>query len=402
MAAKKKSKKKPKPAKKTPKKSSKKAAKGPSKTRGVPTYGVLRGVVVAHGREDDPDTPHLQLIVVANGERWRCAINVLSSDDKATPDEKEVRFIILDPLTSHPILSRLAGLSAGFTRLPERRSGQTLDFVREPFFAFQDMQHLPFAAPGVGNDLQDLMEVYVNKAEGKPAAEAEVFVWGSKFSGGTPRPADVKFNTRQGVHNVHMNQGNPLDPVNPNKDHFEDNGVFQDGGVIFKLSNPDRFVGVFLKFESQATQTDDQTGAPLGVPAIPPPVQPAQPGQPAVPVPPTAPPALPAQPSVAIVAALVNPEGEEIGNETVTLLNTLSQPVNLAGWRIEDRDGNGDPLDGVQLRGGEARTIVLTGAGARLGNNGGAISLRNREGLRVHSVTYSAEDAAEQGRTIIF
>jgi uncharacterized protein YukJ len=390
MASKKKAKKSAKkPAKKPAKKSAKKAAKKPSPPRGVSSYGVLRGVVIQHGREDsDPESPHLQLILVANGQRWRCAVNVLSSDKKASEDEKEVRFAVVDPLVGHPVLSRLNDLDEGFTFLRDRRPGQTLDFVREPLFAFEDMRHLPFFGPGVGDDLQDILELHVNKAEGKPAEEAEVFVWGSKFSG-DQRPPDIQFNTRQGVHNIHMNQGNPREGG-----HFGDNGVFQDGGLIFRF--PDRFVGIFLKFESQSFQTDDQTGAPVeGAP----PFVPPKPGeQPPVR---TLPP-ITSRPAVAIVAAVVNPEGEEIGNETVTLLNTLSQPVNLAGWGIEDRTGQRDSLDGAQLRGGEARTIVLTGQGARLGNKGGAITLRDRDGLRVHSVTYSQEDAREQGRTILF
>jgi len=69
--------------------------------------------------------------------------------------------------------------------------------------------------------------------------------------------------------------------------------------------------------------------------------------------------------------------------------------------RPEDRDGNSDRLDGVQLHGGESRLLVLTGEGARLGNKGGSISLRDRNGLRIHSVTYSKEDASQQGRTIL-
>jgi uncharacterized protein YukJ len=369
-SAKKSAKKPQKPAKKPAQKKGQKAAK----THGVPSYGVLRGVVVQHGREDgDASSPHLQLIVEAKGERWRCAINVLSSDAKASPEEKEVRFAIVDPLTSHPILGRLGGLAAGFTPLPERKTGSTLDFVREPLFKPEDMQHLPFFRPGVGDDLQDLLEVYVNKAEGKPATAAEVFVWGSKFSGGTPRPADQQFKTKQGVHNVHMNQGNPAGAF------FGDNGIFQDGGVIFRF--PDRVVGVFLRFESQTFLTDD-----TGAPRIPGKV--IDSGL--------------KRPAVAIVAAVANPGGEESGHETVTLIDTLALPVNLAGWTIKDQDGNSDSLNGVQLRGGEAKLIVLTGQGARLGNNGGAISLLDRDGVRIHSVTYSKEDVAEPGRTILF
>ncbi len=369
-AAKKSAKKPQKPAKKPAPKKGQKSAK----PHGVPSYGVLRGVVVQHGREDgDASSPHLQLIVEAKGERWRCAINVLSSDAKASPEEKEVRFAIVDPLTSHPILGRLGDLAEGFTPLPQRKTGSTLDFVREPLFKPEDMRHLPFFGPGVGDDLQDLLEVYVNKAEGKPAATAEVFVWGSKFSGGAPRPADKQFKTKQGVHNVHMNQGNPAGSF------FGDNGIFQDGGVIFRF--PDRIVGVFLRFESQTFQTDD-TGAPRTAEKV------IDSGL--------------KRPAVAIVAAVVNPGGEEAGHETVTLIDTLALPVNLAGWTIEDRDGNSDSLNGVQLRGGEAKLIVLTGQGARLGNNGGAISLRDRDGARIHSVTYSKEDAVEPGRTILF
>jgi len=224
--------------------------------------------------------------------------------------------------------------------------------------------------------LQDLLQVYVNKAESKPASVAEVFVWGSKFAGGT-RPADDQFKTNQGVHNIHMNQGNPKGP------HFDDNGVFQDGGLIFRFSNPDRYVGIFLKFESQSFQTHEQTGAPLATPD------------------PSKPTLLGTQPSVVIVAALVNPAGEEIGGETVTLLNTLAEAVDLQGWTVEDRDGNPDRLN-QQLQAGEAKTITLSGQGARLSNKGGSITLKDSNDVRVHSVTYSKNDVVEQGRTLLF
>ena len=353
-------------------------------TKGISNYGVLRGIVVEHGREDnDPESPHLQIIVEAKGQRWRCAVNVLSTEKNKTPDEREVLFAIIDPLVGHPILDRLHDLSEGFTPLPDHKPGLTLDFVREPLFAPKDIKHLPPSGPAVGDDLQDLLEVYVNKAEGKSASVAEVFVWGAKFAGGQ-RPADKQFKTKQGVHEIHMNQGNPKGP------HFGDNGVFQDGGLIFRFSNPAQYVGIFLKFDSQSFQTNDRTGTPLTGADQP------------KPIPPDKQPLPGARSPVAIVAAVVNPDGEEIGNETVTLLNTLSEAVNLTGWAIEDRDGNRDLIDGQQLRAGESKVIVLSGQGARLSNKGGAITLRDPDGMRVHSVTYSKKDAAEQGRTILF
>ena len=44
-------------------------------------YGVLRGRVDRFVREDDLDSPHLQIRVLdANQGAWRIAVNVLSSD----------------------------------------------------------------------------------------------------------------------------------------------------------------------------------------------------------------------------------------------------------------------------------------------------------------------------------
>ena len=51
--------------------------------------------------------------------------------------------------------------------------------------------------------------------------------------------------------------------------------------------------------------------------------------------------------AVRIVAALVNPvQSPEI--ETVTVLNATAQTVDLAGWKLLDRDKNAMPLQGVQ------------------------------------------------------
>jgi len=46
-------------------------------------YGVLRGRVDIFKREDDLNTPHLQIkIVDGQNQAWRIAVNVLSGDQK--------------------------------------------------------------------------------------------------------------------------------------------------------------------------------------------------------------------------------------------------------------------------------------------------------------------------------
>ena len=65
-------------------------------------YGVLRGQVDIFKREDDNNSPHLQIKVLdGNGQPWRAAVNVLSSDQSL------VIFHRADPLQNHPLLAGL-------------------------------------------------------------------------------------------------------------------------------------------------------------------------------------------------------------------------------------------------------------------------------------------------------
>lgn len=101
-----------------------------------------------------------------------------------------------------------------------------------------------------------------------------------------------------------------------------------------------------------------------------------------------------------IVAALPNPAGTDLGNETVTILNTRADPIDLAQYRIQDSDGDsGLVLHGV-LAGGDALRVRLN-AEVRLGNRGDTIRLVSPAGEVVDEVSYS-EDQAASGRSVAF
>ncbi|WP_209018869.1 lamin tail domain-containing protein [Endobacterium cereale] len=130
-------------------------------------------------------------------------------------------------------------------------------------------------------------------------------------------------------------------------------------------------------------------------------VQP-QPGQPSTPVQPSQPPH-PAGPStVRILAALVNPLGEDQDKETVTLINTGSETQSLEAWKLVDANRNSFGLEDVTLAPGMAITIRLPRNSVQLSNKGGEIRLVNRDGHTAHVVTYSKAQAQDQGRTIVF
>lgn len=210
-------------------------------------YGVLRGQVDIFKREDDDDAPHLQIkIIDGNGQSWRAAVNVLSGDHSL------VIFHRADPLQNNPILDMLPQVAPGFTLLPPavRSASTALDFFRSPLFDWKNGIAIPQAGPGADDDLQDTLVTYLTQLREQ---QGELFIFGAKFpepnQQPSPRPIDHEFHTRQGMHDIHMNQGNPK----PGQ-FAQDNGVFHDGGLILKF--PARYVGLFLRFQTQWLPTD--------------------------------------------------------------------------------------------------------------------------------------------------
>jgi hypothetical protein len=263
-----------------------------------------------------------------------------------------------------------------------------LDYFRAPLFDWPTGVAVPPTGPGANDDLQDAISTYLTQLI---AQNGELFVFGAKFpkpgEPPNPRPIDHEFHTSQGVHDVHMNQGNP----NPGS-FAKDNGVFQDGGLI--LSFPNRFVGLFFRFKTQLLPTNNSTGHPSpGAQEIPPGGVPLNGGVPTAPA---------ANPFVYIERALINPVGNDPGKEVVVIGNTTTSSVNLAGWSLVDKNNNAEVLANVLLPPGESRAVGLSGNGVQLSNKGGTIRLRNPAGDQVHAVSYSQDDASKEDRYIRF
>ncbi|WP_245506660.1 hypothetical protein [Rhizobium sp. PP-F2F-G48] len=105
---------------------------------------------------------------------------------------------------------------------------------------------------------------------------------------------------------------------------------------------------------------------------------------------------------VRILAALVNPVGEDPGQETVTLINGGAATISLEGWFLVDKMKNRFAVGDVTLGGGIATTVLLPKNSIQLSNKGGEIRLVDRDGHTAHLVTYSKAQASTEGQTIIF
>ncbi|AEV82887.1 hypothetical protein ACWT_1868 [Actinoplanes sp. SE50] len=328
----------------------------------IKRYGVLRAAVIDR-RIETSDTPHYQIQLRAGGIDYRAAVNVRSQQSPP-----ELLYLAVDAF-AHPVLDQLRRLPDGFTELESRSGGPALDYIRSNLFQRPDMRPVPTAEPGPENDLGDFLDHHVRRALGD--ADARAYVFGQAWGPEAIEDKIFHFSPGNGVHDVHMNQGN--------EGRFAgDDGVYQDGALLLQFG--DAWVAIFLAFQSQAWHTDDITGHKL--PDVPGP-GPASTDR-----------------RVRIVAALADPAGPAPERETVTLVNAGPSDQDLSGWALLDRAGNRQALRGAFPAGG-ALQVTLT-APVALGNRGGTITLLDAAGLKVDGVAYTADQAGREGWTIVF
>jgi uncharacterized protein YukJ len=330
------------------------------------SYGVLVGRAVDRRREGGGNSPHYQVRIDGGGTSYRIAVNVKSQESPS-----ELLYVVDDDLR-HPLTAAVGGLGAGWHALPSKPGGASIDFIRSNLFGRARMRALPPDVAGPDNDLADVLDHYVQRAIGDPAGR--VFAFGERW--GPENAVKDKvfgFQPGNGVHDIHMNQGNSA--------RFRgDDGVWQDGALLIRLG--DRWIGIFLAFQSQAWHTDDATGHAIAGPPPPPP-EPVP-----VPVPEPVPVPVPDDPAVRILAAMVNPNGGSPEAESVLLINTSPSAVDLTGWRLADRMKQTCALPGGPLAAGAVLKVPLA-RNVQLGNKGGSITLLDGQGLKVAGVAYA-------------
>jgi uncharacterized protein YukJ len=327
-------------------------------------YALLTGTAVAHQRETGVDTPHQQVHVRDEaGVSYRVPINVRSQSDK--PD----LLYLVDEDFHHPVTAAVESLGSGRHTLGPGPGGPNLDYVRANLFDPAKMRVLPGNVEGPDNDLQDILEPLLDRAIADQSARIHVFgaPWGPETEPDKLFDKVFGFTPGNGVHEIHMNQGN--DGV------FErDDGVWQDGGLLLHFPAADRWVAVFLAFQSQKFHTDDAAGHAIDreVPS-----------------------------TVQIAAALVNPVGPAPEQERVLLINASPDAVDLTGWQLADKAKQKCPVPGGPLAPGATLQVELA-APVQLGNHGGIITLLDAAGLKASGVSYTEQQAQREGWTIVF
>lgn len=339
--------------------------------------------VTAETAQEDPNSPHIHLFYEdGRGEEYRASINVKSKS--AISELACYRFDNFQ----HPVLREISDLGRGWHNLEKKPGGAALDYVRGNLFHFKDGILLPHDIPGAENDLLDLMMPILQTASSK---QSKIYLFGEPYS------------NKKGIHDIHMNQGSA-------GQFARYNGVWQDGGLIIEDADTKRYIALFLAFGSQAVHTDDTTGNALPNSQVvaellghtrPTPEE----GGTTLPSPGTE--LIMDDHRVAIVGALVNPEGPEgqpeyTGKpELVYLMNRSKSGISLDGWKLLNRNNEAHVLSAdIWLAPGEVRTVTM--GDISLSNKGGLISLLDHNGLKVDGVSYTKKEARQSGEITLF
>jgi uncharacterized protein YukJ len=356
-------------------------------------YAVLKGHAI-RGVPAPPGQDHYSVHVVDDELDYRIAINVRSNAKNFGKD----LWFYLDEDFHHPILAPLKELPLGRkvfrtgTSFKERRdSGIALDFIRLNLFDRTKMKIFPGQLNGDHNDLNERIDDLIDDMIGDE--DSLIYAFGEPWINEPKKDKIFGFKPGNGVHDIHMNQGD-LTGVYAHED-----GVYQDGGLIFYYAASNKFVAYFTKFQSQSWHTDDKMGHAISGSG-----EDIEPGGGSGgsthgggnPVGPGHDPDL----QVRIIAAMVNPVGPAPEAETVTLLNTRAHAVDLTGWSLADKQKNRMPLSGSIPKGGTLQVAVQPPM--QLSNAGGIITLLNSQGIKVHGVSYTAGQAHQEGVTITF
>ncbi len=197
---------------------------------GIPSYSVVKGDPAGMGNISGRNPHYRFALNVDDGSEVQVDVNVQSADGS------DIRYLIVNDF-GPPDEAGLQALPLGRTALDTSDSDLRIDYVLEknadgtPLVDPSQMQDLDLHDRSMQDAVADLLNQALNDPNGL------IYAFGSFFA-----DADGLI----GVHDIHMNQGNPAGSF------AKDNGSWQDGAIFIELPNQTaRWTALFIAFKTQ-------------------------------------------------------------------------------------------------------------------------------------------------------
>jgi uncharacterized protein YukJ len=216
----------------------------------ITNYSVLVGDPVS-GKVVTGASTHYQITMQANGGPFTVAVNIQSVDGS------DVLYAIEENFTP-PDEAGLLALPTGMTSLKSEPGGLALDYVRstgngQAMIALAQMTLLPQLLAKGSEDERMMNRVRASALQNAVVTLLNMTIAdknGTIYAFGSAYADSGKVD---GIHDIHMNQGNPVN------NHGSDNGVWQDGALLIHLPSQGpkgTWTAVFIAFQTESWDTD--------------------------------------------------------------------------------------------------------------------------------------------------
>lgn len=190
--------------------------------------------------------PHYHILVEAENQQFDIAVNI-ASEDPRTADVR-VLYAIKRNITP-PQRDALLSVTNGMFELPSQ--GITgIDFVSDHLVAKDEMKPLPLFNGSQPIEDQGSVEIKQLVDEVVADPDAVLYAFGHRYDQGSPRNAAWGFEPDDGIHNIHMNQGNYTG------NHDNENGRGEDGALFIYFPKTKTWNAVYIAFQTQSFDND--------------------------------------------------------------------------------------------------------------------------------------------------
>jgi uncharacterized protein YukJ len=212
-------------------------------------YTILKGRITGAKvfGQNPRKRPHYHLMIENADGKFDVAINIASEDKNIA--KVPVLYAIKDAsnLPNLAAIKAFNGTAQNLEGADRQRLG--LDYTAQGHVTREQMKELPVidahAAVQGDNDIIRFIDPAVNNDD------AEVFAFGRRYSDNAPRDPAWGFSPDDGVHNIHMNQGNARG------NHDDENGRWHDGGLLIHFKSTDQWKIAYVAFQTQTWNNDD-------------------------------------------------------------------------------------------------------------------------------------------------